>query len=153
MASPLQNNLRDLLHAKHLKATQLEKIAGIAAHSVRNILIGRSKNPSVHTLKAIATALECSVEDILEEKPSLYASSDSPSLSPQIHSKPMPSHAISDPDLFLRSTEAVLQAAKAKGRTLTTEQVFRLSDAVYIFSLKKGLPSPDPDFVEWVMEN
>lgn len=39
--------------------------AGLSRSAVRDIMSGKSKSPSVDTLKAIATALECQVSDLL----------------------------------------------------------------------------------------
>lgn len=66
MTNPMQTNIKKHLSAQNMTAAELERRTGIP-HAVVNILHGRSKNPSLKTVQAIAKELNCSVEDLLAE--------------------------------------------------------------------------------------
>lgn len=155
MSLALKDKLKNILYEKRLLPTQVEKMAGLKAHAVRNILSGRSQNPSVLTLKAISDVLGCSVEDILEGKPEIPTSFHSEKGNPPVEKerKPTPSFPIENPSLFLSSTSMLMQAVQEKGYTLTTDQAFKLIREVYVFASKKNLSAPDKDFTEWLIES
>lgn len=72
-ATPLLESYRDILHeqicerinerleATGLKAQRAANLAGLGPGAVRDILEGRTKNPRVDTLFALASVLECDV--------------------------------------------------------------------------------------------
>jgi transcriptional regulator with XRE-family HTH domain len=49
------------------KAAELEKKAGLKMSAVRNILTGKSNNPGIEVLSAIARLLGCSVDELTGE--------------------------------------------------------------------------------------
>lgn len=147
MVASLKHKLEEILREKHLSAIELEKLAGLNAYAVRNILLGRSQKPNVHTVKAIADVLGCSIEELLEEtqinSPSKSSSEKKESTSPT---------PIENPDLFVEATRIVMNLAKEKKQFLTIAQAFKVIQGVYAFTLKKNFSEPDQDFAEWLLE-
>ncbi len=132
---------------KHLSAGQIEKMAGLKAYGVRNILLGRSKKPSAVTLKAIAAVLGCSIEELLSEGPIEHTEAS------QEKEKKMPGAlSIENPALFVEATHLTFQLAEGTGKILSTEQAFKIVREAYVFALKKNLVAPDKDFIEWLMD-
>lgn len=48
-----------------LSKTELAKQTGLSRIVISQILNGKQKNPRYQTLKKIATALDCSIEDVM----------------------------------------------------------------------------------------
>ena len=59
--SDLKTRIKDKLSQKNISASALEKKAGIRPSTLQNILQGRSKNPSIDVLQAVARSLSCTV--------------------------------------------------------------------------------------------
>ncbi|OJW47171.1 MAG: hypothetical protein BGO67_03595 [Alphaproteobacteria bacterium 41-28] len=68
MTTQLAKQILMRMRAKNLSIPVLEKAAQLKNHTVRNILRGRSLKPNAETINAIARALGCTVEDLLEKK-------------------------------------------------------------------------------------
>lgn len=64
MMNPLAKTLKAKMIEKNISANALEKKAGLKLSVVQNILQGKSKNPTLHTLQAICQILECSLEEL-----------------------------------------------------------------------------------------
>lgn len=69
-------NIEALMKARDLDPTRLAKAAGLNQTAVRDILIGKSKSPTVKTVGKIATALGVPVSSIFEEAEALDLRSD-----------------------------------------------------------------------------
>jgi len=63
----LQDKIKLRLDESKLSIRNLERLAGLKRSAVSNILEGKSKSPSLNTLRAIANVLHCSLSDLLEE--------------------------------------------------------------------------------------
>ena len=59
--------IKELLASRKLSIPEIEKIADIRSGTIRNILKGRSKNPSFDTILRICKALECSLDVFAQE--------------------------------------------------------------------------------------
>lgn len=65
--SKLQFKLSELMTKKKITPTDIERRTGLNKNTITSILTGTSKNPSANTLRAIATALDVSLEFILSD--------------------------------------------------------------------------------------
>jgi phosphopantothenoylcysteine decarboxylase/phosphopantothenate--cysteine ligase len=61
----LRKRIRTLIEAKELSAAAVSRRAGLGKDVVRDILIGKSTNPGVRTISAIATALGSALPELL----------------------------------------------------------------------------------------
>ncbi|MBI1214948.1 MAG: helix-turn-helix domain-containing protein [Alphaproteobacteria bacterium] len=67
--SKLKQNLEKLMRQKGLSQKGLAVKAGLNETAVRDILRGRSKDPQLSTLRALANVLQCNVEDFYRDLP------------------------------------------------------------------------------------
>ena len=61
----IQREIRWRMEAAGQNQKSLARAAQLNETAIRDILKGRSKNPRIDTLKAIATVLECTVNDLI----------------------------------------------------------------------------------------
>lgn len=59
------DNLKELKREKNISTKQLSEKANLPEKTVTRILSGRTANPYIDTLDRLATALECTIGDIL----------------------------------------------------------------------------------------
>lgn len=62
----LQNKIKSQFLKSNLSIREVERRAGLNRSALSNILQGKSKNPTLHTLYALAEGLECSLSDFIE---------------------------------------------------------------------------------------
>lgn len=127
-----------------ISAHALEKRAGLRPSAVHNILYGRSRNPSITIIQAIAQALECKVSDLIDE--------EVPSQKSDTRSSdefPVPSW---EPEIYLKSFETVNSILKNKKINLSKEKALEIVDEVYLYALKGKKQTPDSLFAEWIIE-
>lgn len=62
----LQTTLKSQLLKSNLSIREVERRAGLNRSALSNILEGKSKNPTLHTLYALAAVLDCSLSDFIE---------------------------------------------------------------------------------------
>lgn len=67
MSDILTTRLKDRMEKMGSNPTTLSTQSGLNRVAVRDILVGKSKNPSVETIQKIAASLECSVAYLIGE--------------------------------------------------------------------------------------
>src|SRR5437588_625784 len=65
MSSYLQQQLQTRMQNMRLSICGLEKKAGLKKNIVRNVLLGKSRNPRTESLQAIADVFKCTIEDLV----------------------------------------------------------------------------------------
>lgn len=130
MTTPLANQILIRMRAKNLTIPLLEKKAGLTNHAVRNIVRGRSLKPNAETLNAIAHALGCTVEDLLEKKEI-----------PQTKGLSEPKKEITNtpydyPDLLRETTDFVITFLQENEHDLSLEQVLNCVKLIYEGSIE-----------------
>jgi transcriptional regulator with XRE-family HTH domain len=118
----------------------LERKAGVKTNAVRNILTGRSKNPNIDTLKAIARALECSLEELIASE-----QTEGNLISETRLAK------VEDTTLYVQIVDNVLKEYNKKNiaPTISKLNIVVLEIYSYLHSKKKAI---DVDFIEWMVE-
>lgn len=58
--------IRQLKKEKKMTSQQISDISGVPKSTIDKILVGSSKDPKLETLRAIANALGCRIEDFLD---------------------------------------------------------------------------------------
>ena len=128
MPSYLQSQIEQRRKICDLSIQALERKAGLKSSAVRNILNGTSKNPSVHTLRAIADALDCSILDLLGEG-DLYPQKDGDS-SPK---KGYPKVKWNN-DLFVEAATLVGSILQKQNYTpMSDEGIFLIKEIFYLY--------------------
>ncbi|GAC1340969.1 MAG: hypothetical protein NVSMB18_12110 [Acetobacteraceae bacterium] len=64
---PLARRIRSLLDERGTTARQISVKAGLSPDGIRNIMRGLAKSPQIHTLQAIADALEVPLDRLLHD--------------------------------------------------------------------------------------
>jgi len=125
-----------------LNVKRLERNANLKVNAVKNILLGRSQNPNVYTVVAIATALNCNLYELLGELP------------PESVETPImldPNHRIDHPALMRQSINSVLTFIETHAKSITVTQLMLIADHIYRYSLQTSSKTMDVHFAEWIM--
>jgi transcriptional regulator with XRE-family HTH domain len=148
--SAVAARIKEKLVQKGISAHALEKKAGLRASAVHNILYGRSKNPSVTIIQAIAQALECSVTDLIDQNVSDHE---------EVSQHQGQRNAFQDycgnaewsPELYLHCFTTVNHLLKKKRAELSKEKFFGVVEEVYLYSARDGNYEADKRFSEWII--
>lgn len=144
MAENLKKRIKDKMGKKNLSIASLEREAGLRKGAVQNIIDGRSKNPGAENLKAIARVLECSVDDLLENRGISLKDVEIKTPSETLKEK------IDNLDLFLACTAAVVELFKEENLIPSYEEVNFFSKEVYTYSLTGKIV--DKQFAAWLIK-
>jgi len=68
MENPIGIKINQMIDNKKLSVARLEKIAALQKGTVRDIIVGKSKNPTINTLTKICKGLECTFNDLLSNE-------------------------------------------------------------------------------------
>lgn len=142
MKSLLAQHIDFRMKALGLNVKKLERNASLKVNAVKNILLGRSQNPNVYTVVAIAKALNCNLYELLGELP------------PESSETPMmldPTHRIDHPALMKQCINSVLTFIETHSRSITVTQLMLIADHIYRYSLQTSSKYIDERFAEWIM--
>lgn len=127
-----------------LNVKKLERNANLKVNAVNNILLGRSQNPNVYSVMAIAKALNCNLYELLGEHP------------PESSETPLgldATHRIDHPDLMKQCINSVLTFIETHARSITVTQLMLIADHIYRYSLQTSSKTMDEHFAEWIMRD
>ncbi len=62
----LSNNLKKIRKEKNIGIRELDKISDVSHTIIINIESGKSKNPTINTVKKLAKALDVSIDELVE---------------------------------------------------------------------------------------
>jgi transcriptional regulator with XRE-family HTH domain len=150
MATNLSMQIKEKITEKGLSTHALEKRAGLKPSAVQNILYGRSKNPSVTIVKAIAKALDCSVSDLLGEEADNVPKA-SLKFDPSFATKNIISQEW-DQDLYLRCFQELNVLLEKERVFLSKGKILELAEEIYEYSQGNSLSVPDQYFAKWLVE-
>ena len=135
----IQARLSDLMSQKKMTLKDLEKKSQVPLKSVASILNGASKNPTGRTLRAIAQALDVSLEQMLSEDLSHLELLNNKELV-----------------LYKKCCEAFINVVIDKKSKLHLDKISTLIKEVYDYSLGLYDQSDeyqiDSNFIDWVLK-
>jgi hypothetical protein len=140
MKSLLAQHIDFRMKTLGLNVKKLERSANLKA--VKNILLGRSQNPNVYSVLAIANALNCNLYELLGELP------------PESSETPMmldPTHRIDHPALMRQCINSVLTFIETHARSITVTQLMLIADHIYRYSLQTSSKTMDERFAGWIL--
>ena len=145
MSTPLAKQIFVRMKAKNFSIASLEREAGVSAHSVQNILRGKSKKPNAEIVQALADVLGCTVRDLLK-KDDLFReeSTDSP--------KERLNNTLDYPDLLLEIVGWVNNKGRQENKRITIKQTMTCIEEIYLYSLERDPTKMDQDFAEWFFD-
>ncbi len=145
MTTSLAQQIMIRMRAKNLSIPTLEKKAELTNHSVRNIIRGRSLKPNAETLNAIARALGCTVEDLLEKE--LPQEKVPPDQKQETTETPY-----QHPKLLRETVDFVMTFLERNDHDLTLEQVLNCIKLIYQGSLENNPPKiNEQDAAFWMI--
>jgi transcriptional regulator with XRE-family HTH domain len=140
----METNLVRILKSKmdtySITITELERKAGLKTNAVRNILTARSRNPNIETLKSLAIALECSLEELTSFDELVDHTLND-----------FKKHRIENINLYCKVVEYVLKEYNNKNIAPTIDQLNNVVTEVYSYFHSKN-KEVDLDFIEWTVE-
>jgi len=145
MGDPLGVRIRQLANNKKLTIAKLERIAGLQNSTVRDIIIGKSKNPTVSTLTKICKALECSFYDLLN-KEEVFQSNVLP-IGTNVYSNMQWGH-----ELFTKCAETIEKYLNKYELSFGLGKIIVLIIDLYLYSLTKNNNQLDEKSAEWLVE-
>lgn len=148
MASALKEKIIERMEAKNFSIAELERRAGLSIHSVRNILKGRIKKPSAHSLQAIAEALECSIIDLMNASSAIEAGFPQ-DVDRRIKKRP----PLDYPELMLACSEKIMEKVTEKNTKVSIDEYFEVVKKVYLYSSREEPRHVDVRFAEWLIES
>lgn len=144
MSTNIAQNIRDKMDEKRFTVASLEREAGLKVSAVRNILLGKSKHPSADTLKAIAIALNCTVDELLGE-------SDIQIESPAPENYPNREKInIKDFKLFGEVASETIKLFEENKKNPTINDIFFTISEVYLYSIENNMEKVDKSFLNWI---
>ncbi len=131
----IAKNLRAIMQKKGISINALERMAGVKPGSVQNILYGRSKNPGIETLMAIANALGIALDELHEGSISFSGASIS-----------------WDINLYTKSAEAVRDILHSESRALSKREFLECVDKIHEYSRASLKDKVDYTFAKWLLQ-
>jgi len=123
---------------KNIDRPSLQKMAGLKEGVLRNILCQRSLNPTIKVISAIANALGCTVDELINYQTDNFIHE----LEKEIDSSQW------IPDLASACVKTVGYFFKNKGFYPNVKQANFLIKEIYNYSLRKESKKQDKDIVE-----
>lgn len=129
----IKKNIEKLLKERNWRIVDLENKAN-KGRIVHNILYRDSPNPSIDIMKAIASALNVEIEDLISEDNK--------------------NDDILNPKLFLDSCNKVITELIPIHEQFSIKQsgALKLIQEVYKYSKDLSLEKADPNFVKWLVQ-
>jgi transcriptional regulator with XRE-family HTH domain len=150
MTFALKEKIIERMALKNLSIAELERRAGLTIHSVRNILKDRIKKPNVHSLQAIAEALDCSLMDLVSPSTAPHNTATRDIQFP--HRKTKISPPVKFPDLMLACTKTALDLMVEHDLKTSVDDFMDIVRKVYTYSSKGNSQTVDVRFAEWLIE-
>lgn len=155
MNTLLIDNIKKRLSSNDMSVSELERRAGLKQSSVQNILHGRSKNPSVETIRSIAHELNCSIEELIGEiSDNLRDQSVDGSrarVAQDIDNDIETHKEVWNANLYIQAIETVQAILDIKNAKLSKKQVLAAVDEVYRYSIGSS-DEIDRRFAEWIID-
>jgi len=118
-----------------LSISDIEKLTGLNKNTINSILTGASKNPTANTLRAIAKALDVSLEFILSDN--------------EINIDALDKNQMK---IFSEVTSKTIDIIINKNLSFTIDKLNSLIKEIYQYSVKVDPPYIDERFIHWIID-
>ncbi len=145
MSQILQANIKHRINKIGLSVSELERISGLKQGSIQNILLGRSKNPGIEIISALAKELGCSIEELIYSSSKLTKQKE---LNKQTL-KNLPW----EPDLFINASIFVKDYIAKNKIKATLDKIIECVQEIYAYSIDDNSTTIDQKFGEWIVAN
>lgn len=147
----LSKKIKERIHEKGLSTHALEKRAGLKPSAVQNILYGRSKNPSITIIQAIAHALGCRITDLIGEDVGPSLTKGSNAAFPSLQSQEREARDW-DQNLYLQCFQEVNTLLGQEKLVLSREKILEIVEEIYTYSQGNSMKAPDKYFSKWLID-
>ena len=131
----LQLKLSELMTQKNVTISDIENTTGLNKNTINSILTGASKNPTANTLRAIAKALDVSLEFILSDEEMNIEGLNKDQMK-----------------IFSEVTSATINIIIDKELSFTIDKLNALIKEIYQYSVKINPPYIDDRFINWIVD-
>ncbi len=138
----LQEKIQTKMEHQRLSIRELERKSGLNVGAVQNIINGRSTNPGIEFVASIAKALNCSVDELLDNSSKLTNDNRS-------HSTSSPTW---NANLYKDCTTNVENYLKSKNISIDSDKILEIIKDVYLYALECSTNQPDTRFIKWLIE-
>lgn len=142
----LKNNIKKLLGLANISVRDLERRSGLKCSAIQNILIGRSKNPTIKIVQSVAQELNCSIDSLIND-----------SKVAQLPGFMQPKKiklvkGVWNGKLFVDTSILVHTIFVQKQINPTNEKALLCINEIYNYSTNTSNNGPDLKFAEWIIE-
>ncbi len=139
----LSASIKGKMKEKRLTAKALASITGVKESTIHNLTTGRSKNPTLKNLRALAKAFQCTVSELVgDEELHVMISGDEPAAMATWNHK-----------LYIDTLLTVGKLLDTQNVFLKKMHIYKVIEDVYRYSQKKNKETVDVDFAEWKLED
>lgn len=135
MNNALKKNIRNYVESQSISVNTFEKRAGLKPTAVHNILLGRSKNPSVGVLNKISKAIGCTIDNLITEYPYAFPLSNSTQW---------------NGNLYCNVANAVNQKVTSSNIIISQHIATQCIVHAYEYAIKKH-NTIDENFIDWII--
>ncbi len=149
----LQEQIKTRVKDKELTIAELERQSGLKVGAVLNIMNGRSANPGIEFVAAIAKTLNCSVDELIKSTTSASRLQQTTELNEDTHNnKPVAWNA----ELYKDCTNKVEDYLKSKNlkpdSMPDSEKILIFIRDAYLYALEGDETKADPRFIKWLID-
>ncbi len=140
MKHSVADKIREKLKEQNLSVMGLERKAGLNLHAVQNILSGQTKKPNINTLVAVAGALSCSLNELVDEAGPTESASQAKLTE------------FTNFRLLGEANAYLISKMEASLKTISTKAFIEIIQEVYIYCEKSKSGTFDKDFANWMLD-
>lgn len=130
------------MEKNHIKPHTLAKAANVPESSIKNILYGRSKKPSLELLEPLAEKLKCKISDLLSD--------DDPRINKTPHQYAPETW---NGPLYVAALQAIIEISTTQNIPLTQDQAKSYAQRVYQYAIFNKTQIIDVGFAKYLMLN
>lgn len=146
MTTALAKQIITRAKAKNISTLTLGREAGLKDHAVRNIILGKSRNPNAHTMQAIADVLGCTVRDLLTDQILFEEKNLNPTKGELRNTN------YKYPDFLIEVASYVNSKVTQKEKLPSIHMVLTCIEEIYLNSIQKDPPTIDHRFADWFIK-
>ncbi len=139
----ISTRLKHIMKEKKVSINELEKYPGVRVSSVQNIIYGRSRNPGIDTIKAIAKALNCNVGDLLGNELNTRTSGENSVICDDREWKI---------DLYINVLQSLKESIDKNNITMMEREGIEFTKEIYNYTIHSNKNSVDKNFVNWIID-
>lgn len=144
----IQEKVQNCTENLSISTRQLEQNAGLKRGAIQNILEGKSNNPKIEILVAIAEAVGCTIDQLIGKSESNSVSAKN--YKTEDHKA---QNLNWNSELYQNCVMEVENYLKAKNLSPSNEQILLFIKEAYTYSIQGNDNKADSKFIKWFIDN